>query len=265
MQRYFVEENDWQEELIELSGDDAHHIVKVMRMKVGSQFIVANGQGKSALAELYEINSGAVTAKRIEWLPMELPFPVKVTIAQGLPKGDKMEMVIQKGTEIGAACFLPFESERMIVQYDAKKEAKRLERWRKIAKEAAEQAHRTYLPEVKSVHRFAALLEQMQHYDVVLLCYEQQAKQSEQYGLATALATWRATSKYAELKTEQQPSNILVIIGPEGGFSDQEAAEAIAAGAVAISLGSNILRTETAGIVALSCILYDAGVMGGVS
>lgn len=265
MQRYFVEAKDMSSEQFILTGDDAHHIVKVMRMKIGNEIIIANGLGQSAIAEIIEVHSNAVALQVVTRLQDAAALPVHVTIAQGLPKGDKMELVIQKGTEVGATRFLPFESERMIVQYDAKKEAKRLERWRKIAKEAAEQAHRSYLPEVTSVQSFHSLMQVMTEYDLVLFCYEEEAKAKQNNGLAGALANWRKSDKYEQLKNNDQPSNILVVIGPEGGFTEVEAAKAIQSGAIAISLGNNILRTETAGLVALSCILYDAGVMGGVS
>ena len=150
MQRYFVSAEQLTEHSVVILGDDARHIGKVMRGKPGDKLIVSDGQSREALVEIESIEAGQVTANIVESLKMNHEARIRVTVAQSLPKGDKMETVIQRCTEIGAVAFVPFLSERTIVQYDAKKEGKRLERWRKIAKEAAEQSHRNRIPSSSS-------------------------------------------------------------------------------------------------------------------
>lgn len=158
MQRYFVSTEQFTEHSVVIQGDDARHIGKVMRGKPGDQVIVSDGQAREALVEIESIEAGQVTAHIVESLAMDHEARIRVTVAQSLPKGDKMETVIQKCTEIGAVAFVPFESERTIVQYDGKKEGKRLERWRKIAKEAAEQSHRNRIPSIEQPLSWKGLL-----------------------------------------------------------------------------------------------------------
>ncbi len=159
MQRYFVTPEQLSGSMVVLTGDDAHHIGRVMRMEAGDTIIVSDGREVVAQAVISSVTAGRVEADISVLLPMDSEPVWSVTVAQSLPKGDKMELVIQKGTEIGASAFVPFQSERMIVQYDDKKEAKRLERWSKIAKEAAEQAHRSRIPAVESVLSWRKLIE----------------------------------------------------------------------------------------------------------
>lgn len=158
MQRYFVSAEQFNEHAVIITGDDARHIGKVMRGKPGDKLIVSDGNSREALVEIESIEVGQVTANIVEPLEMDHEARIRVTVAQSLPKGDKMETVIQRCTEIGAVSFVPFLSERTIVQYDAKKEGKRLERWRKIAKEAAEQSHRNRIPSVEQPLSWKGLL-----------------------------------------------------------------------------------------------------------
>lgn len=252
MQRYFVDPGQFGEDHVSIGGEDARHIARVMRGKPGDKLIVSDGVSREALVEIAAINEGVVTASIIENLLMTQEARVKITVAQSLPKGDKMEIVIQKCTEIGAAAFQPFLSERTIVQYDERKESKRLDRWRKIAKEAAEQAHRNIVPEVAAPLSWKQLLKSADRYDAVYFCYEKE----EGLQLRSAVAPWAA-----RLGNSAEAS-VLVIVGPEGGFSESECREAEAAGAVSVGLGKRILRCETAGMVAAACILYETGEMG---
>jgi 16S rRNA (uracil1498-N3)-methyltransferase len=256
MQRYFVETRQFQSDSVKLMGEDAHHVQRVMRMKAGDRIIVSDGAGREALAVIRTLAQNEVEADLEEELPMTGEPKWSVTIAQSLPKGDKMETVIQKGTEIGAAAFQPFQSERMIVHYDDKKEQKRIERWRKIAKEAAEQAHRSVIPAIAPVMSWRQLMAAIPAYDAAFLCYEKEGG-SASAGLRSALQA---------VLREQPPGKalkLLLIVGPEGGFTEREAAEAGQAGARIVGLGRRILRTETAGMVGLACLLYEAGEMGG--
>jgi 16S rRNA (uracil1498-N3)-methyltransferase len=250
MQRYFLRPEQFQDKVVTIEGDDAHHLIRVMRAEIGDEVICSNGADREALVRITALDKGLVTGEAVQELPMTAEPAAQVWIAQSLPKGDKMEIVIQKGTEIGAARFLPFLSERTIVQYDAKKEAKRSERWLKIAKEAAEQAHRNRVPEIDSVLTWKQLLKQAEQVDAAWICYEKEDGKQ----LRTAIRE--------ALKGEPQVSTFLLAVGPEGGFTEQEVEQAEAAGFVSVSLGKRILRTETAGMVGLTCLLYETGEMG---
>jgi 16S rRNA (uracil1498-N3)-methyltransferase len=255
MQRYFLPPELFQPstKLVAIEGDDAHHLQRVMRAEIGDQVICSNGVDREALVRITELGKGCVTAEVVEELPMNAEAAVEVWVAQSLPKGDKMETVIQKGTEIGAARFLPFLSERTVVQYDAKKEAKRTERWQKIAKEAAEQAHRNRVPQVTSVLTWKQLLGQAKEADAAWICYEKEAGQQ----LKPAIQEAAAAGKLGQGK------RVLIAVGPEGGFTEQEIKQAEEAGFRSVSLGARILRTETAAMVGLTCLFYETGEMGG--
>lgn len=248
MQRYFVAPEHMQEDKAILRGDDAFHLMRVMRAAPGDQAIVSNGVDRECLAEVVELEKESVLLRLVEERPMTGEPSVELWIAQSLPKGDKLELVIQKGTEVGVSAFLPFVSARTIVQYDAKKEAKRRERWRKIAKEAAEQAHRSKVPDVRGTMSWKELLALKEKAGLAMFCYEKEDGRQ-----------LKDLLQGADLRS----GPVLIVIGPEGGFTEEEAVEAEARGFAPVGLGRRILRTETAGLVAASCILYEAGEMGG--
>jgi 16S rRNA (uracil1498-N3)-methyltransferase len=253
LKRYFIAPEQFQETTVEISGDDAHHIIRVMRAQPGDPFICSNGVNREALVKIVRLDKNVVEAEVVEELPMLSEAAVQVWIAQSLPKGDKLETVIQKCTELGAVKFIPFISARTVVQYDEKKEVKRLDRWQKIAKEAAEQAHRNRVPEVAAPIPWKQLLKLIPEMDQVFLCYEKENNQQFRSLLRESFPTLPSGNS----------RQIMVIIGPEGGISEKEAMEVEAAGGRSISLGARILRTETAAMVALTCILYESGEMGG--
>lgn len=281
MQRYFISPEWFHEDSVTIAGDDAHHLIRVMRAKAGDQVIVSDGVNREALVRIREPEKDRVVADIVESLAMDREPAVEVWIAQSLPKGDKMELVIQKGTEIGADRFVPFVSERTVVQLDAKKEGKRIERWQKIAKEAAEQAHRNRVPAVEAPLSWKQLLQLAGQTDAAWICYEKenglQLKQQIQEALSKGKAIRIDTAERGNGEPEAEgvlPAKLqndgvnariklLLIIGPEGGFSEQEIAAAEAAGCRSVSLGRRILRTETAAMVGLTCILYESGEMGG--
>jgi len=244
MQRYFLKNDQIQSGVVRLTEDDAHHIIRVMRMKVGDEVIVCDENKTSFIVEIsFENNDVLATIKSL--IKYEVELPVSVTIAQGLPKGDKFEWVLQKGTECGATHFIPVKMDRSVVKFDVKKEIKKLERWSKIVKEAAEQAHRQVLPTVHSVVSFKDLLKLREMYDVCLFAYEETAKIGEMAQLKEAL------------KKVFPGSSILVLVGPEGGISDSEKNLLVENGFLPCALGPRILRTETAPIYILSAISYE--------
>ncbi|MFC4305566.1 16S rRNA (uracil(1498)-N(3))-methyltransferase [Cohnella boryungensis] len=258
MQRYFVPEAQMDEHAVTLLGDDARHAAAVMRSRPGDRLIACNGLGRDVIAKIVSVDKDNVQAEIEEELTSTAEMGWRVAVAQSLPKGDKLETVIQKGTEAGAASFLPFLSRRTVVQYDERKEAKRIDRWRKIAKEASEQSHRSVVPVIHAVSSWKALLGAFAKYDLVLFCYEEEGRRGK--GLRETLADFK--SGRTPLATDANPA-ILLIVGPEGGFTAEEAEAAIAAGAKTIGLGPRILRTETAALYALACLAYESGELGG--
>jgi len=256
MQRYFVPEAQMNERSVTLEGDDARHAAAVMRAKPGDRFIACNGRGRDVVARIDSVDKHTVAADIVEELTVSAEMRWRVDVAQSLPKGDKLETVIQKGTEAGASAFLPFLSRRTVVQYDERKEAKRIDRWRKIAKEAAEQSHRSVVPRIEAVSTWKSLLQRITEYDLALLCYEEEGRAG--IGLKDELAAFKSGRG-----SENAAPSVLIVVGPEGGFSPEEAEAAVAAGARLIGLGRRILRTETAALYALACLAYESGELGG--
>jgi 16S rRNA (uracil1498-N3)-methyltransferase len=240
MQRYFVDPAQFGEHEVTLQGEDVHHIVTVMRSEPGQEIIVCDGLGRVAIARLSLLSAKEVKAEITQALLEQRELPVRVTVAQGLPKGDKLEWILQKGTELGAHAFLPYSSERTIVKLDAKKEGKKLERWKKIVKEAAEQSHRTRLPQVLSLLTFKQVLDTAEDYSRAVIAYEKE----------------NGATLHEALGTLSAGDSLLILIGPEGGFSEAEVELAQSKGVMPVGLGPRILRTETASQYALSAISY---------
>lgn len=244
MQRYFLKNNQFNKDLALITGDDAHHMSRVMRMTIGDQVIVCNEDKNCYYATIKQIKDQEIEVTLDSMIEAQTELPIEVTIAQGLPKGDKFEWVIQKATECGASEFIPLEMERSVVKLDAKKAGKKIERWNKIAKEAAEQSHRQMVPNVTSVQTLKQLLANASQYDICLFAYEETAKQGQ-------LAQLKQT-----LSTIENHKKLLVIVGPEGGISEKEEAILLESGFKPCALGPRILRTETAPIYILSAISY---------
>ncbi|WP_126427756.1 16S rRNA (uracil(1498)-N(3))-methyltransferase [Brevibacillus marinus] len=240
MQRYFVPPDQLLDEKLVIRGDDVHHIVRVMRGKPGDELIACDGEGRCVRARIVRLDAQEVQAEVLEPLVERRELPIEVTIAQGLPKGDKLEWIIQKGTELGMAALIPFCSERTVVKWEAKKEEKKRERWQKIAKEAAEQAHRCRVPRVEPPVGFAELLDLAKRHTACAIAYEQE----------------NTTSLRTVLERVAPGDSLCVLIGPEGGFTAAEVARAEQAGILPVSLGPRILRTETASQFVLAAVSY---------
>ncbi len=245
MQRYFVEQASNETNEFIISGENARHISKVMRMTVGDEIIVVHN-GKAHICEIQTIEQEVVVRQTGKTI-MSPEMPLKVDIACGLPKGDKLELIAQKATELGMHALIPFAAERSIVKWDDKKAKKNQERLQKIAQEAAEQSHRTHVPEVVQPVSFKKLVQTFTNYDAVFIADEEDAKLAERTSFKQKLQQLDITK---DLK-------ILCIFGPEGGISRQESAAFLEAGAQTMSLGPRILRAETAPFYALSAISYE--------
>ncbi|QIL46099.1 16S rRNA (uracil(1498)-N(3))-methyltransferase [Vagococcus coleopterorum] len=247
MQRYFVTQSyaDAQENGFKLTGDDYHHAVNVMRMKVKDHCFLVFTDQRAIIGEIINISEEDVEFKEISKESQNKELPVHVTIASGYPKGDKLELVVQKGTELGASEFVGFPAKSSVVKWDAKKLAKKGDRLVKIAKEAAEQSHRQFQPTVKLLTSEKELLELAKDYDHVLIAYEEAAKSGEQGQLVKTLSVVKPGE------------SILVVFGPEGGLTPQEVGSFETAGGKVCALGPRILRTETAPFYLLSAISYQ--------
>ncbi|MDP5273076.1 16S rRNA (uracil(1498)-N(3))-methyltransferase [Chengkuizengella axinellae] len=251
MQRYFIPKEQFVEDKVHILDEDAFHLNKVMRAKVEDQFIVSNGETRDVLVEIEEITKNKVTASIIKDLERNNEPVNNIWIAQSLPKGDKMDTIIQKCTEIGAVRFIPFTSERTIVQYDEKKKSKRIERWNKISKEAAEQAHRNRVPKISEIKTLKELLKMVSEAEESFVFYESE----------DGLYFKDMISKKKD--HEKKVLTFLLVVGPEGGFTADEISQLETAGCHSVSLGKRILRTETAAMVGLTCMLYEYDEMGG--
>jgi 16S rRNA (uracil1498-N3)-methyltransferase len=243
MQRYFVDHRA-ADGRFSIQDDDRHHIVKVMRMAVGDEIICVERDGKQAVCKLAEITDESVVAEVVQWKNENPELPISVTIASGLPKGDKLEWIIQKGTELGAREFVPFSATRSVVKWDEKKAAKKIDRWQKIAKEAAEQSHRTIIPEVKAPMSMKQLLAISKEYDYRLAAFEEESRAGE------------ASAFSSVLKQMKQGESLLLVFGPEGGLADEEVQQLTNNGFTICGLGPRILRTETAPLYTLAAISY---------
>ncbi|MCP3764282.1 16S rRNA (uracil(1498)-N(3))-methyltransferase [Domibacillus sp. A3M-37] len=243
MQRYFLT-NEQDEQNILFSKEDIHHIRRVMRMEEGDHVYTVFPDGRAAVAVLTNVTDTSIVAKVEEWLAHSAELPVEVVLACGLVKGDKFDYIIQKGTELGAAGFVPFEAERSIVKWDLKKGAKKIERWQKIAKEAAEQSHRNRIPAVAEPMSVTQIIEHGNMFDVKLFAYEETAKSGEMPAFYEAVSGLKSGRR------------MLAVTGPEGGFSEKEAARLQGAGFIPCALGPRILRAETAPLYVLSAVSF---------
>lgn len=245
MQRYFLSTPFLEDGTHQLTGEDYKHIVKVMRMQEGEGIIVV-ADGQSYETEIQMITDDAVHVLKIGEMLASNELPIRVTIANGLAKGDKHDLIVQKATELGVERIVLFKAARSIVKWDDKKGHKKIERLQKIAHQAAEQCHRTVIPTVENPLTVKELIALGATYDVCYYADEEAAKQSERPRLQQHLSTLRAQDR------------VLVVFGPEGGIAREEAVLFQEAGFHPIALGPRILRTETAPLYFLSAISYVA-------
>jgi 16S rRNA (uracil1498-N3)-methyltransferase len=241
MYRFFVEKEQIGEKAIRIIGSDVNHIKNVLRMKPGEELLLSDGEKKEYHCQITDLTDDAVTAEIMFVKEEGLELPAKVYLFQGLPKNDKMELIIQKAVELGVYKVIPMATKRAVVKLDAKREEKKRARWQSIAESAAKQAKRLIIPEVMPVMSFKEGVAFAKSMEVRLLPYE----------LAENMAYTR------EILGKIQPGQeIAVFIGPEGGFAEEEVELALAEGMSCITLGKRILRTETAGMTVLSILMY---------
>ena len=249
MQRYFIKSDQLVDDQAIIVGNDAHHIRDVMRASVGDRIIVCTCDKKSYLAEITHLHRREIKVKIVESRVENAELAVFVSISQGIVKGDKFDMVVQKGTECGATGFIPVSMKRSVAKIDPNKARKKMERWQKIALEAARQSHRQVVPYVNRPVDITSLVVMASEYDMCLFAYEECGINS-QSALADAIS---------ELEPEMR---VLVLFGPEGGIAQSEVCLLIEAGFRAVGLGPRILRAETASIYVMSAISYALEIEG---
>ncbi len=248
MYNFFVDSENKQSGCYFISGPDYNHIKNVLRMRIGESFLVSSN-GKSDLCEIEAFSEEKVIAKIIEENYKNTNLPIKIHLFQGLPKSEKMELIIQKAVELGAEEIIPVEMSRSVVKLDDKKKKSKTARWQAISESAAKQSKRNSVPVVSDVISFKEVLKKAAELDILLVPYE------NKNGME---ATREALS---EIKSGM---SVGILIGPEGGFDEAEIEAALNIGCKVISLGSRILRTETAAIAAISmCMLYSEMYLGG--
>ncbi len=243
MPRFFVPDSGFSENTVTITGSDARHISFALRMAAGEEITVCDMKGQTHLCRLEALDGETVSAVILETVPSENESPVRIHLFQAYPKADKLEFIVQKAVELGAAAITPFESERCIKRPKADKIAHVTERQSKIAAEAAKQCGRSVLPAVHAPISFEEMIREASRYPLCLFCYEGEG-----------------TRSLKEICAEHpEAREIALVIGSEGGFSAREAQAARDARMQMTGLGKRILRCETAPLFALSAIscLYE--------
>lgn len=244
MQRFFVEPHQIDEEAhqIHITGSDVNHISNVLRMKTGEELWISDGSKYEYRCTIESFEPDEVLLHIVYSQEPEYELPCRIYLFQGLPKADKMELIIQKAVELGAYEIIPVETKRCVVKLDGRKSAKKTARWQQIAESAAKQSKRMLIPNVHEVLTFREALKYAESMDVRLVPYE--------------LA--RGMQETKELLAGIEPGqSVGIFIGPEGGFEEKEIEAAIEGGAKPITLGRRILRTETAGLAILSVLMFQ--------
>lgn len=240
MPRFFVEGDQIADGVIYIEGDDARHIARALRMAVGDGVTVCDGEGTVYECELTRIRDEQCECRVVTSSAVKTESPIEITLYMAFPKGDKLETVIQKAVELGASCIVPFESSRCIKRPKADKIDKQTCRYTRIAHEAAKQCGRACLPTVSEPVGFKEMLDLAGEADAVLFCYEGEGTVS--------------LRKY--LESIEAPRTMAVIVGSEGGFSEEEARACCERGFISVNLGPRILRCETAPSYVLSNVSY---------
>lgn len=241
MVRFFVTPLELANDFIVLTGENAAH-AKVLRLKTGEQVIACDGNGNECLCTVSDVSPGQISLVAQNRQVSATESKVKASIYMAFSKGDKLEHVIQKATELGAYEIVAFPSARCVSKPDEKSLKKKLERWQRIAASASEQSGRGRIPEVVVLDSFSAALKRAGEADIAILFYENE----------------RATTLRMALH-EKHYTTVSLLTGPEGGFEPSEVDQVSKAGFFVCTLGSRILRCETAPLCALSAVMYDSG------
>ncbi len=245
MRKFFVKSNQINDNYISIIDEDVNHIKNVLRLAIGEKIKICDkDNSKNYVCEIVEITNHEVNCTIIEEVEGEAEGNVELHIYQGLPKADKMELILQKGTELGVSKFIPVALKRCIVKLDGKDALKKIERWQKITEVASKQSGRDIVPEVANIETINDICNKINDYDLVMLAYELE----ENNYIKTELLN---------IKNTKENYKIAIVIGPEGGIDDKEAEKLKEAGAKIVSLGKRILRTETVALQVSSIVMYE--------
>lgn len=244
MSKFFVKNNQINNNSINIIGEDINHISNVLRMKKEDELQVCNQEtGENYITKIKSFSKEKIECEIVKKIDRTIESNVDITLFQGIPKFDKMELIIQKNIEVGVRKIVPVLMERTVVKLDEKTINKKIERWQKISEVAAKQSMRDIIPEIENVIKLKDI--EKQNYDIILVAYENEDKNM-------------LKSELIKLKNRKMDKyNIAIVIGPEGGISEKEIEILKNMGAVFVSLGKRILRTETAGIVMSGNIIYE--------
>ena len=242
MQQFFVTADQVQENRIYIEGTDVNHMKNVLRMRPGEKLGISDGNNHHYICQVEKYEDAQAVLTILEEESVDTELSSKIYLFQGLPKGDKMELIVQKAVELGVYKIVPVAMKRCVVRLDDKKAAKKADRWNSIAESAAKQAGRSRIPEVTMPLSYKEALKMAEELDVTLLPYE----------LAGGMEVTREVIR--QIKSGQ---SVGIFIGPEGGFEPEEVDAAVSMGAKVITLGRRILRTETAGLATLAVLMFE--------
>ncbi len=248
MDRFFVDKNNvnLENNTCFIEGEDVKHISKVLRCKIGEEIEVCDKENNEYICEIANIDKAVVELKILDKKDIKRESDLKIKLYQGLPKGPKMEMILQKLTEVGVDEIILVQTKRSVSKVDDKKEDKKLERWERIIYEAAKQSKRGKIPRLRGILSFKEALADMKNNDLNIAPYENERTLSIKKAI-----------KGVDI------NNIGIFVGPEGGFEESEIESIEQIGGQSVSLGPRILRTETASVVASSIVLYELSDLGG--
>ncbi|GAA0105385.1 16S rRNA (uracil(1498)-N(3))-methyltransferase [Paraclostridium sordellii] len=248
MDRFFVEKKNvnLENNTCIIEGEDVKHISKVLRCRVGEELEICDNDNNEYICEITNIDKSEVQLNIIDKVDIKRESDLKIKVYQGLPKGPKMEMILQKLTEVGVDEIILVQTKRTVVKVEDKKEDKKIERWERIIYEAAKQSKRGKIPKLRGILSFKEALSDMNKNDLNIAPYENERTKSIKQAIKG-----------------QDINNIGIFVGPEGGFEDTEIKAIEDIGGQSVSLGPRILRTETASLVASSIVLYELSDLGG--
>lgn len=245
MHRFHIPAESWNLDSLKLNEEESHHALDVLRLKQGDRAVVFNGRGSEATVEIAATHKNSVDLRRIHD-SKSTPLPCRITLAQAIPKGKNMDLIVQKATELGAAAIAPLLSERTVIQYEEGEAAKKREKWQAVAIEAAKQCGQNWLPEIHEPQSPKQYFQANPKFDLMLIA----SLQPDSLHFKKVLEEYTSANK-------KKPASALILVGPEGDFTPAEIALAKSGGCRPITLGPIVLRTETAAIYCLSILGYE--------
>ena len=275
MQHFFINKNQKENDIIKIVGNDVNHIKNVLRCKINEKLEISILETEERfLVEILELNNEDIICKIVEKIEEDFEPDININIIQALPKSDKMELIIQKCTELGVKEITPLELERCIVKLSGKDVNKKLERWQIIAETAAKQCRRSIIPKINNLYNLKNIEEIIKKSDLVILAYENETENSLKdvinelkFKNLQQEISFAAINNFKNINKEAGKNDTIsigIIIGPEGGLEEKEVESLKKLGVKSVSLGKRILRTETVAIALSSVIMYELGNFGEI-